>query len=266
MKKNLLNVTFILAITIGIGLLLLSCKKDEVNAPGVQKTKISEWSGIFTGTVEDGELSFELYSDNTMIMSWQTLNSSSSASSGSYTLSGTDFDFTISGTASDNKESSSYSMSGQGTLGSESGVGTYFIDFVNPDFFDQSGEWFASNDWSTHATVTFIINLPAEAEGKVGAIYFDNDFNGGNGFIYEDGGELGAGTQHSFELNDIPAGTYYLYGVVWVVNEYGYEPGPGDYIGIYGATYPNIPVQANATVPASGTKTFNIDMVVLTND
>ena len=115
-----------------------------------------------------------------------------------------------------------------------------------------------------HRTITVVLNLPTEAAGKTAAIIFDRDSEPGNGYVKAYSETLSSGTNFSFDFNDIPAGTYYLIAVVFIVNTYGNEPGPGDYIGIYGTTSSNIPTHANATVPVSGTKTFSIDLVVMT--
>jgi len=261
MKSPNYNLSWLMFSLLAFSILFISCKKDDDKETVTQRTKLSEWSGTFTGNVESGTLSFELYSENYIGYSWQTSSTSCTNANGSYTLNGSNFTFKVSGTASSFKESSTFSMNGQGTLNSSTGDGSYSIDFDDANFSDQSGQWSASTGSSQYASVNIKISIPADAAGKTGVIIFDNDSDPSNGFVKEYVHTLSSGTNFDVILDDVPAGTYYLFGAVFVVGTYGNDPGVGDYIGVYGATSPNIPTHANAIVPASGTVTFNFDLI-----
>jgi len=238
--------------------------KDDNPDPVNPKTKVSEWSGTFTGNVENGTLGFILYSDNSITLNWETPNACCTSSTGSYTLNGTNFSYTVNGLATAAPESSNFSMTGNGSLNASSGNGSYSINFNGQGWENQSGSWNVSVPGSQNASLTVVLNLPADAEGKTGVVIIDTDLDADNGVISSLAGACPTGTLISVPFDDVPAGTYFIYGGVWVVGEYGDEPGPGDYIGVYGGTYPNnIPDQPNAIVPASGSKTFNIDLIVI---
>jgi hypothetical protein len=253
---------------LSIALVFNSCNKDEDDdaQPGTQKTKVSEWNGTFTGNVENGTLQFTLYSDNSIILSWDTPNACCNSSTGTYTLNGSNFSFTIGGSASSGTESSTFTMSSTGLLNVSSGSGTYTIDFTGQGWEDQSGSWNVNTPGAQFATVTIVLNMPADAEGKMGLIAIDNDLDVDNGIVSIQTGPCPAGTYFTIPFDDIPAGTYFIVAAVWIVGEFGDDLGPGDYIGVYGGSYPNnLPGQPNAVVPASGSKTFNIDLFVLTD-
>lgn len=103
--------------------------------------------------------------------------------------------------------------------------------------------------------------LPAEATGKWYAVAVDSDTSSANGFVKVVTGTCGAGVRVPYEMKDVPAGTYYVYAVVWVVGTPLSTPKTGDYVGFYG-TQGSIPPAPNATVPSSGKVTFDITLMV----
>jgi len=115
------------------------------------------------------------------------------------------------------------------------------------------------------AKITGSLSLPAAAEGKKWVVLLDDDIDGDNGFVRADSGTCGAAMIVSYTINDPPAGSYYLYAVVFVVSDGSKGPQGGDYLGIYGGSFPdNVPTQPNATVPAAGTASFNITLMAMT--
>jgi hypothetical protein len=267
--KTIISKFFLsLVVILSVAIVFNSCKKDEDDEakPGTQKTKISEWSGTFTGNVEDGTLEFILYSDNSITLSWDTPNACCNSSTGTYTLNGSNFSFTISGSATSGPESSTFLMSSTGSLNTGSGSGTYTIDFTGQGWEDQSGSWNVSTSGAQFASLTVHLNLPADAEGKIGIVCFDDDLDIETGITYTISGPCPSGTSFSVQFDDVPAGSYYLLAAVWVANQSG-DLGPGDYLGVYGVSSLSgtFPAEPNAIVPASGTKTFTIDLFVITN-
>ena len=116
---------------------------------------------------------------------------------------------------------------------------------------------------SQKATVTGTLNLPADAAGKTWAVLFDTDIDGDNGYAFMGMGTCPSGTEVPYSVSDVPAGTYYLYAVVFVGGNFTEGPQFGDFIGIYGGEYPNnAPASPNAQV-TSGTNTFDINLVVM---
>jgi hypothetical protein len=115
-------------------------KKDDEN-PEPAVTLVSEWEGTFKGNVENGNLAFKLYSDNSITLTWETPMACCNTSLGSYDLTGNDFSFTINGSATAGSESSSFSMSSDGTLNATSGSGTYTIVFNSQGWETQAGTW-----------------------------------------------------------------------------------------------------------------------------
>ncbi len=114
---------------------------------------------------------------------------------------------------------------------------------------------------SENATVIGTLFLPAEANGKEYVVIVDNDTDGDNGWIAATVGTCGSGTTVSYSINDVPAGTYYVYAVVRIVSDHDSSALPGDYIGFYG-TGSDPPAQANAVVPSSGTVILDITLSI----
>lgn len=105
------------------------------------------------------------------------------------------------------------------------------------------------------------LSLPADANGKSFAVVVDSDTSNANGFVKVTTGTCGPGTKVTYEMKDVPAGTFFVYAVVWVVSTPLTPPRSGDYVGFYG-TQGTIPSAPNATVPATGQVTFDITLIV----
>jgi hypothetical protein len=110
----------------------------------------------------------------------------------------------------------------------------------------------------TNATVDGTVTIPSAAPGAVWLVFIDDDTNFANGTIEEIMGVCGASTAIDFTIYNVPAGTFYLYAAVDVDNSMGFSN--GDYLGFYGGTDTNPPSSANATVPSSGTVTFDFSL------
>ena len=112
-------------------------------------------------------------------------------------------------------------------------------------------------------TISGVLNIPDAASGKTWVVMIDNDMNGDNSSVGMNFGVCGSGTTVSYQIQNVPVGTYYIYAVVFVVSDGDGEPVAGDYVGIYGGDFPyDIPTQPNATVNASH-KEFDIDLAVM---
>lgn len=119
------------------------------------------------------------------------------------------------------------------------------------------------NNNSGNATITGNLIMPAATPGKMWAVLVDNDFNGDNGQVKLATGACGSGTNLNYSISNVSAGTYYIYAAVFVVSDGSSGPQSGDYLGVYGGTLTNPPNQANASVPFSGTVTFDITLRVM---
>jgi hypothetical protein len=111
-----------------------------------------------------------------------------------------------------------------------------------------------------YADVSGTLTLPANASGKTYWVAIDNDIDGGNGVLYETTGTCGTGTKQDYSIPDVYKGTYYIHAIVYVVSSSIGPPSDGDYVGIYGGSLSSMPTSANATVPSSGTATFDITL------
>jgi len=119
-----------------------------------------------------------------------------------------------------------------------------------------------TEDQEPEPNVVGTLTLPGEANGKSFAVVVDSDTSSANGFVKVVTGTCGAGTKVSYEMKQVPAGTYYVYAVVWVVSTPLTPPKSGDYVGFYG-TQGTIPTAPNAIVPSQGTVTLDIPLIVL---
>jgi len=116
---------------------------------------------------------------------------------------------------------------------------------------------------SSGATVNGTLSLPAEASGQPYYVLIDHDLDGGNGFVMAVTNTCGSGTTTAYSISGVPAGTYYVYAVVFVVGNPQDEPQAGDFVGVYGSTLSAPLPNPNAVVPSSGTVTFNITLEVM---
>ena len=115
---------------------------------------------------------------------------------------------------------------------------------------------------TTPASITGTLTLPAEANGKEYWVLIDNDTDGDNGYVNATIGTCGSGTTVDYTINNVNAGTYYVYAGVRVVSAHDSPPQSGDYFGFYG-TGSDLPDEANADVPSSGTVTFDITLSIM---
>jgi hypothetical protein len=149
--------------------------KDDTTEPSNSKTKVSEWSGTFTGDVENGTLDFILYSDNSITLSWDTPTACCNSSAGSYTQNGTNFNFTVSGRATAGSEFSKFTMSGSGTLNVNSGNGSYSITFNGQGWEDQAGNWNVTGYYMNYDLHFSSLNQMNEARCGFGYAYDGNN-------------------------------------------------------------------------------------------
>ena len=119
------------------------------------------------------------------------------------------------------------------------------------------------NGGNGSTTVNGTLTLPAAAEGKTLFIAIDYDRNGDNGFNYSYTGSCGTGTTDNYSIDKVASDNYYIYAVVFVVGDPSQGPQSGDYLGFYGGTISNPPNSPNASVPSSGTVTFDINLEVM---
>jgi len=125
------------------------------------------------------------------------------------------------------------------------------ISFILLIFFVGGRDIFAQ------ATVEGKLILPEPAPGREYWVLVDHDVNG---FVRYRDGICGSDTVVSYTINNVPAGTYYIYAGVRIVSYSGSPPEVGDYLGIYGGTIDEYPNEPNSVVPASGTVTFDVIM------
>lgn len=114
---------------------------------------------------------------------------------------------------------------------------------------------------TTGATVTGTLTLPGAANAKP---YFVRLMTmPGTTFVAEQVGTTTGSTTLSYSIAGVAAGTYFVLGVVDVDSSGGTASTTGDYRGWYGHTGDgNPPAIPNATVPASGTASFDFTLVL----
>ncbi len=113
---------------------------------------------------------------------------------------------------------------------------------------------------TTGATVTGTLTLPAATSGKPYFVRLMTTL--GTTFVAEQSGTTTANTTLSYSMAGAAAGTYFVLGFVDVDSSGGTASTTGDYRGWYGHTGDgNPPAAANATVPATGTVTFDFGLV-----
>lgn len=147
-------------------------------------------------------------------------------------------------------------------------VGTYTIS-VNSLIFsfvegtDTMEFTFTKTGAAGGATVMGTLTLPAAANGNTWLVIIDDNFTPDDGYNYMTSGVAGTTTSINYSINNVSAGTYLIYAAICQSAGCPNGPQSGDFVGIYGGTYSNPPTQANATVPASGTVTFNITVEII---
>jgi len=112
-------------------------------------------------------------------------------------------------------------------------------------------------------TITVNFTIPSGQTGKRITVWVDMDLdpNDNNQVAFDSA--LVAGSSQQFVLNNIPVGSYYIYGATQISDN---PPAAGDAVGIYGTTFPAFPSSPNANVTNGGNLTANITMVVATNN
>lgn len=109
-------------------------------------------------------------------------------------------------------------------------------------------------------TISGILNLPLNAVDKTWAVAIDTDTDPDNGFIASELGVCNDGTKISYNISDVPSGTYYLYAFVYVLGDLDNGLEFGDYLGIYGGEYPfDMPASPNVHL-TSGNRSLNINL------
>ena len=113
------------------------------------------------------------------------------------------------------------------------------------------------------ATVTGSLTLPNAAAGKTYYVLVDADMNGDNGSVKMSTGTCGSGTGVSYQVVDVPVGTYFVYAAVFTVSDGSQGPQTGDYYGIYGGTMNNPPAERNVTVASGGVSSIDVLLAIV---
>lgn len=109
-----------------------------------------------------------------------------------------------------------------------------------------------------YATIIGTLTLPENASGKKYVVLVDENADGDDGYVKATEGTCGSGNFVNYSISEVPAGKYCVYAVVRNISANDQEPKTGDYLGIYGLSLYDTSVAPNATVPSSGTATFDI--------
>jgi hypothetical protein len=118
-----------------------------------------------------------------------------------------------------------------------------------------------TTDGRPEATIEGTLMLPVEATGEPWVTMLDNDLDGDNGCVAVDSGYCGSGTDVDYAISGVVEGMYYLYAAVFAESDGSEGPQPGDFLGVYGGTFPDDPpAQPNAEVPSTGVVTFDIEL------
>ncbi len=110
---------------------------------------------------------------------------------------------------------------------------------------------------SGNTTITGILNLPEEVQDRFYFILIDDDTNAENKAIVIIIGKISKGKSINYKINNVPAGSYFIYAIV-KKNREG-PPEKDDYIGFY-MTTKQFPREPNCIIPISGTVNFDINM------
>jgi hypothetical protein len=122
----------------------------------------------------------------------------------------------------------------------------------------------AGSDVTTGATVVGTLTLPGTASGK----HYEVHIGTAPGSaaltpVAMTSGMTTGSMSLAYSIPNVPAGTYFILGYVDVNGLGGTSSTPGDYAGWYGEdANGNPPALANATVPSSGTATFDFSLVL----
>jgi hypothetical protein len=113
------------------------------------------------------------------------------------------------------------------------------------------------------AQVTGTLTLPAAQPGKTYSVAIDTDTNGDNGNVKAIQGTCQSPNTLTYTMTGVPAGTFYIYAVVFVSGATVGPPGTGDYLGFYGCTYGDsgCPLStSNLTITEGARVTANITL------
>lgn len=108
-------------------------------------------------------------------------------------------------------------------------------------------------------TISGTITIPSGQSGKGLFVAVDMDLNPTNdNSVGQYQVTLASESSLAYTINNVPAGTYYIY--AGATN--GDVPLVGDAVGVYGTTYPSFPASSNAVVTGGSNLTANITMAV----
>ncbi|MFP4466570.1 MAG: hypothetical protein ACLFP1_05930 [Candidatus Goldiibacteriota bacterium] len=116
-----------------------------------------------------------------------------------------------------------------------------------------------------YGTVSGNLLLPDDQWNKPYSIIVDTDLNPLNGNVNEQEGTCGLGTSVPYSVT-APAGAYYVYAVVFNSTSLTGNITAGDYLGVYGAQWPDFPVSTNVIVENNTVFSADIDMETAYNN
>lgn len=122
----------------------------------------------------------------------------------------------------------------------------------------------AAGDAAAGATVQGTLTLPGTATGKHWEVRIATGLGAATLTpVAMASGTTTGSTALSYSIPNVPPGTYFILGFVDVNGLGGTSSTPGDYAGWFGGDASgNPPAQPDATVPASGTATFDFSLVL----
>ncbi|MCX8094360.1 MAG: hypothetical protein N3E50_09390 [Candidatus Goldbacteria bacterium] len=113
----------------------------------------------------------------------------------------------------------------------------------------------------SYGTVKGTLNLPTPAVGKNYYIYLFDSFEGFSHAEATTYGVCGAGVSIPYSIT-VSAGSYYMVVIIDTDNNgMSLSPNPGDYVGVYGVTWPQWPVSANVIISNGQILNYDIDLV-----
>lgn len=115
-------------------------------------------------------------------------------------------------------------------------TGTFQIDYNSDGTINENADMTGGRTDDGHI-VRGLLTFPATALGKTFWVAVDTDQNGGNGQVAVGGGKCSSGLYACYLINNVPAGTYYIYAVV-NMNELPSAPVSGDFMGWYDVNPP----------------------------
>ncbi len=114
-------------------------------------------------------------------------------------------------------------------------------------------------------SVTGNLNLPGAQNGKAFKVSYYSSLSDLSNPVNSLSGTCGASATVPYSLT-VSAGSYYITAVVDVdSNTFFFSPNAGDYLGVYGTTWPVWPGSKNAAV-SSGSSSFDVNLVTASNN